>query len=391
MLKYNLFIVPAVFAVLSAAAGYWIFEMDWYFFPVPAFAGLFFVFLRKGDKSSKYLKSLIIDCVLYSVLIWVLLLIRLKILSGWRFDLSFSLETLYFIPIFTFISFLGGLAGIVFKGFYSLYTKIIDKIIIFISPLILTAFSLFFSYLDIGGTILSRYHGWPKPFLGYQIKDVIDGFLIGNWTFNSIFARRAVLNYLFFLAGMIVVAYLVKLLNKFIKKLKVNPAPVIFVITLAVAIIFAISPGIKKAYVEQAISNANYCETSLDCQFVAPKCPFGCAIYVNRGEYTRIRHLVEEFDSNCMYSCISCPTAVCENKKCRPVCGVDTAGEEWLRIVQAIYECNVTKVFQAHSLDVSATLKNGVVFRAKEPKIDDIIDIAVDAEPVCGKIRMATE
>lgn len=63
----------------------------------------------------------------------------------------------------------------------------------------------------------------------------------------------------------------------------------------------------------------------------------------------------------------------------------------WERIKQAIENCEVESVFQAHSLAVSAELKSGEKLSGIEPKIDDIIDMAVSAEAKCGKIQMGTE
>jgi len=63
----------------------------------------------------------------------------------------------------------------------------------------------------------------------------------------------------------------------------------------------------------------------------------------------------------------------------------------WEAIKKAINNCEVKEVFQAHSRDVSAELKNGSKLIAVEPMIDDIIDLAVVAESKCGKIIMGTE
>jgi hypothetical protein len=63
----------------------------------------------------------------------------------------------------------------------------------------------------------------------------------------------------------------------------------------------------------------------------------------------------------------------------------------WEKIKQAINNCEVDSTFQSHSLDVSAKLKNGTRLNAIEPKIDDIINIAIEAESKCGRVRMATE
>jgi hypothetical protein len=72
----------------------------------------------------------------------------------------------------------------------------------------------------------------------------------------------------------------------------------------------------------------------------------------------------------------------------------DLSGElenNWELIKQAIANCEVESVFQAHSLNVSVELKNGEKISAVEPGIDDIIDLALEAEDECGRIIMATE
>ena len=63
----------------------------------------------------------------------------------------------------------------------------------------------------------------------------------------------------------------------------------------------------------------------------------------------------------------------------------------WELITQAINNCEVKRVFRAHSRDVSAELKNGIKLTAIEPDLDDIIHVAVAAEQKCGKIIMETE
>ncbi len=63
----------------------------------------------------------------------------------------------------------------------------------------------------------------------------------------------------------------------------------------------------------------------------------------------------------------------------------------WELIKQAISNCEVKSVWQAHDRAVKAELKNGEELSTVEPKIDDIIDIAVVAESKCGKILMGTE
>lgn len=63
----------------------------------------------------------------------------------------------------------------------------------------------------------------------------------------------------------------------------------------------------------------------------------------------------------------------------------------WESIKQAVNNCEVKKVFQAHSRTVEVELKNGDELSAIEPKIDDIMKIASEAENKCGQIILGTE
>jgi hypothetical protein len=65
--------------------------------------------------------------------------------------------------------------------------------------------------------------------------------------------------------------------------------------------------------------------------------------------------------------------------------------QSWEAIKQAVNNCEVKKVFQAHSREVRAGLKNGEELIAIEPKIDDIFDVVSEAEDRCGRLQMATE
>jgi len=370
-------------AILSSIIAYWILGIEWYIMIFPALSGIFFSFIIKGDKAYKYLKALAIGSIIYSVILGIAIAtIQLKI--SWTFIYQPGFYGMLLIPIFIF--WLGGGLGIVFKGFYSLYKKFIDKIILFVSPAILVGLSFFVRNIAIKGTIMRRYYGWPRPFLEYQIKDAIDGLFINKWT-NNFFVKNTIYNYLIILALFTFVFFIIQLLNKYIKKLKLNPTPILFVITILASTILLISPGLKRIYVEREIDKANYCQVASDCQLLEPKCPFGCAIYVNKENAGKINGLLMNYDSTCIYSCIS-TTPTCENNKCRPVWGAE---EQWLKITQAIYNCEVTQIFQAHNLNVSAKLKNGDVLNAAEPKIDDIIKVAIEAQAKCGEIIMGTE
>ncbi|MFH1366430.1 MAG: hypothetical protein ABIH38_00380 [Patescibacteria group bacterium] len=63
----------------------------------------------------------------------------------------------------------------------------------------------------------------------------------------------------------------------------------------------------------------------------------------------------------------------------------------WELIKQAIDNCEVESVWQTHARTVGVKFKNGEELSAIEPKLDDIIDLAIAAEEKCGEILMGTE
>lgn len=64
----------------------------------------------------------------------------------------------------------------------------------------------------------------------------------------------------------------------------------------------------------------------------------------------------------------------------------------WNNILSELENCNVTSVFQTHSLIVSATTKDGNTLKSAEPEIDDIVHAAQSASEKCDyEIMIATE
>jgi len=101
---------------------------------------------------------------------------------------------------------------------------------------------------------------------------------------------------------------------------KINIGIIIFILLAITISVFFALPKIKELKIESEIKKANYCNVNSDCVNAGGKCPFGCWVYVNKNEVARVSELINSFDSNCVYGCVSCPTAVCENKKCQAVC-----------------------------------------------------------------------
>ena len=94
----------------------------------------------------------------------------------------------------------------------------------------------------------------------------------------------------------------------------------IIALILLLVIIVLLSPTINESKIKAEIAKANYCETDSDCVDAGSKCPFGCYAYVNKNEVSRISGLIQSFDSKCVYGCLACPTAICEDNKCKEIC-----------------------------------------------------------------------
>ena|SRR3989338_5127630 len=94
----------------------------------------------------------------------------------------------------------------------------------------------------------------------------------------------------------------------------------IIIFTLLISIILISGCSRSKSYIQQEIVKANYCETNEDCVSAGGQCPFGCYIYVNKNEVSRIKNLISSYKSNCIYDCMYCPTVECKNNKCEAVC-----------------------------------------------------------------------
>ena len=94
----------------------------------------------------------------------------------------------------------------------------------------------------------------------------------------------------------------------------------IIVVLLIALSMFLAFPRMKESNITSAIEEANYCEVDSDCVDAGGKCPFGCYVYVNINEVEKISQLIQAYDSDCVYGCVSCPAVVCENQKCQEVC-----------------------------------------------------------------------
>ena len=123
-------IVTLIFSLVTAIASYWIFEGDALFLPLLAISGIAMVIIQKERESHKFLSRLIVGAFSYGVLTeFLIALKRYLILKPMDPEFPFiyyffNLQDAIILTLFfVFVCFLGGLVGIVIKGFYFLYKE----------------------------------------------------------------------------------------------------------------------------------------------------------------------------------------------------------------------------------------------------------------------------
>jgi uncharacterized protein YlzI (FlbEa/FlbD family) len=100
---------------------------------------------------------------------------------------------------------------------------------------------------------------------------------------------------------------------------------------------------------------------------------------------------ITDFDS-----CVAAGFSILKSNpaQCQTIDGrtfIQETNSTWEQAMLAVNNCEVEKAFQTHSGIVTLTLKNGNKLIAKEPQIDDIINIIRAAESKCSKIPIGTE
>ena len=100
---------------------------------------------------------------------------------------------------------------------------------------------------------------------------------------------------------------------------------------------------------------------------------------------------ITDFDSCVMagFSILKSNPAQCQTVDGRTF--IQETNSTWAQAILAVNNCEVEKAFQTHARIITLTLKNGNKLIAKEPQIDDIINIVRNAESKCGKILIGTE
>jgi len=196
-----------------------------------------------------------------------------------------------------------------------------QNLIIFAGSMILVGLSFFVNEQKNGGTILQTRHGWPHFYYIYQIKDVLDKIVIDKWIFTpGSFFIYPISNILFFFSFLFLIFTGVQFFKKKKIKLICSFSFLAFAIGIVAVINFFLIPKSLELKIKNQINKANYCDNDSDCVDAGGKCPFGCYAYVNKKETGRISALINSYGSKCIYGCISCPTAVCNENVCKEVC-----------------------------------------------------------------------
>ena len=93
-----------------------------------------------------------------------------------------------------------------------------------------------------------------------------------------------------------------------------------FALIFLILSLFFTQSSLTELIIKSKINKANYCDIASDCVDVGGKCPFGCYIYVNKEEAKKMFNLVDSYNSNCVYGCLSCQEVECINQKCKEIC-----------------------------------------------------------------------
>lgn len=109
-----------IFSIIATIIGYWIFEGGWLFLPIPILAGMAMALIQKENKSYKFIDKLLIGSLIFGFLAMFLVCLRMYLIAhstNPTIPLIFNKKDYLTLSlVFSFVSFLGGLVGIVIKG-----------------------------------------------------------------------------------------------------------------------------------------------------------------------------------------------------------------------------------------------------------------------------------
>lgn len=117
-------------SLITGVIGIFIFFGSMVFLPIPLISGALIMVFQKGDRIYKYLDKLLVGSIIYGfsasffTQLFMYLVSNLVYKSGMPFMVFYSPNDYFvFSFIFLFLCFLGGLLGVVLKGFYFIIEK----------------------------------------------------------------------------------------------------------------------------------------------------------------------------------------------------------------------------------------------------------------------------
>ncbi len=311
-------------AVVVCAAGGWLFSGGvGLLLSCLILIGFFMAVVQRETKVYRFLDTLLVGSALFGLFAMALLLARIQLTahftegSPFSFSYLWEQDSMMMAAVFALVSFFGGLVGAVLKGFYELYGKKLDRVMLFAGPLLVALASLAVRKVKVGGTIMSALHGWPYPFVSHQVRDVLDDFSIDKWIFTpgSLY-HYVVFNYLLYFIVFFFAFYAIHFFNTKRETKKINRTLCLFGLLALMALGFTSFLSVRQSYIEHRIARAGYCTADADCAVIRDKCPFSCAVVVSSNEAERIERLINSFPSTCDLLCMGDVYASCINNQC---------------------------------------------------------------------------
>lgn len=117
--------LAAALSLVTASMGNWLFFGYWLFLALPLMSGLILTAYQKHNRAYQFLGKLMVGSLVYGFLSVCLIDIVMYLTANFIYNSGMPFMPLYnpkdyliFSLVFIFISLIGGLVGIVAKGFY---------------------------------------------------------------------------------------------------------------------------------------------------------------------------------------------------------------------------------------------------------------------------------
>lgn len=393
---FHIFLITLLASIISLISPVSLPNAQWTFSLFCLFIGIIASLIQREKKAYQFLGGILVGSVLFGGLTLIAEVLHMILFSPSGFTIR-VLELLYGLsPLFivsSIICFFGGLIGIVLKGFYTLYGKWTEYLLLFAGPLALMATSLFVFIQKIGGTVRYTVHGWPYEFAVHRMRDVIDGALINQWSLSAgTLFWRLIAGYLFYFTILFFIRYVAQIADTKYKKKTPHRTTAMFTGLMIFSIILTAAPAIRLQATTNQIRRAEICKEDHDCVIIGQHNALSCRIVVNTKYAQAIKVALSKIPETdgLSLSCLPSTKASCILGRC--TAEIEEIPEiAWQRIRDAINTCRVQSVIQNHDLQITAKLKTGETLQGKESRIDEVFAVIQKAEKKCGPILTATE